>query len=174
MKFTLFVLSMFLMTTAAKADQLAYITKAQAIEATEYLLKESKVILWCACCDETKKTLVAISGVTYQHTGYQDYYEVLITGTDADGNSINQAIDLAYAHVQIEDDAESLGEVLGYECDPCTLPFRWKIIDKSKPVTQVQKSKADRLRELKELLDEGVLTEEEFSSEKKKILDEKK
>lgn len=33
-------------------------------------------------------------------------------------------------------------------------------------------SKADRLRELKQLLDEGILTQEEFENEKKKILDE--
>ncbi|MEX2513037.1 MAG: PEGA domain-containing protein [Cyclobacteriaceae bacterium] len=35
------------------------------------------------------------------------------------------------------------------------------------------KSKADRLRELKKLLDEGIITEQEFIMEKKKILDEK-
>lgn len=34
------------------------------------------------------------------------------------------------------------------------------------------KSKADRLRELKQLLDEGILTKEEYEKEKKKILDE--
>ncbi|PKR80629.1 hypothetical protein CW751_09675 [Brumimicrobium salinarum] len=33
-------------------------------------------------------------------------------------------------------------------------------------------SKADRLRELKALLDEGILTQEEFENEKKKILEE--
>jgi hypothetical protein len=34
------------------------------------------------------------------------------------------------------------------------------------------KSKADRLRELKQLLDENILTQEEYEIEKKKILDE--
>lgn len=34
------------------------------------------------------------------------------------------------------------------------------------------KSKAERLRELKQLLDEKILTKEEFEKEKKKILDE--
>lgn len=34
------------------------------------------------------------------------------------------------------------------------------------------KSKADRLREFKKLLDEGVITQEEFEREKKKILEE--
>lgn len=38
---------------------------------------------------------------------------------------------------------------------------------------QIQaKSKADRLRELKQLLDEKILTQEEYENEKKKILDE--
>lgn len=36
----------------------------------------------------------------------------------------------------------------------------------------VQKSKADRLRELKQLLDEKIITEEEYEKEKKKILTE--
>lgn len=35
------------------------------------------------------------------------------------------------------------------------------------------KSKADRLRELKQLLDDKILTQEEFENEKKKILEEK-
>jgi predicted Zn-dependent peptidase len=34
-------------------------------------------------------------------------------------------------------------------------------------------SKANRLRELKSLLDDKIITEEEFEKEKKKILDEK-
>lgn len=33
-------------------------------------------------------------------------------------------------------------------------------------------SKADRLRELKQLLDDGIITQEEFEAEKKKILEE--
>jgi len=38
---------------------------------------------------------------------------------------------------------------------------------------QIQaKSKADRLRELKQLLDEKILTQEEYEKEKMKILDE--
>lgn len=37
---------------------------------------------------------------------------------------------------------------------------------------QNTKSKADRLRELKQLLDEKIITQEEYEKEKKKILDE--
>jgi len=38
---------------------------------------------------------------------------------------------------------------------------------------QYVKSKADRLKELKQMLDDKILTQEEFDTEKKKILDEK-
>ena len=34
-----------------------------------------------------------------------------------------------------------------------------------------EKSKAEQLRELKSLLDEGILTQDEFSAEKKRILE---
>ncbi len=40
------------------------------------------------------------------------------------------------------------------------------------PVKSVAKSKTERLRELKELLDEAVLTQEEFEKEKAKVLEE--
>ena len=35
------------------------------------------------------------------------------------------------------------------------------------------KTKTDQLRELKKLLDEGIITQEEFEKEKKKVLEEK-
>ena len=44
------------------------------------------------------------------------------------------------------------------------------------PILNVEpstKSKADQLRELKQLLDEGILTKEEYEKEKNKILEEK-
>ncbi len=36
---------------------------------------------------------------------------------------------------------------------------------------ETTQSKAEKLRELKQLLDEGIITQEEFDEEKKKILD---
>lgn len=44
--------------------------------------------------------------------------------------------------------------------------------DELSPQNNNTKSKADRLRELKKLLDEKILTQVEFEKEKKKILDE--
>jgi hypothetical protein len=46
--------------------------------------------------------------------------------------------------------------------------------ERTGPTQNIQvKSKAERLKELKELLDNGTLTQEEFDKEKKKILDNK-
>ena len=36
---------------------------------------------------------------------------------------LDQEIDLAYVHVNIEDMFYCLGQQLGYECDPCIDPF---------------------------------------------------
>jgi hypothetical protein len=40
------------------------------------------------------------------------------------------------------------------------------------PGSEVAKSKADRLRELKQLLDENLITQEDYNRQKQKILDE--
>lgn len=45
-------------------------------------------------------------------------------------------------------------------------------VPQQKIIKLYAKSKADRLRELKQLLDEKIITQEEFKKEKKKILDE--
>lgn len=45
-------------------------------------------------------------------------------------------------------------------------------IIKTNPQQNQTKTKAERLREFKQLLDEGVITQEEYEKEKKKILEE--
>ena len=42
---------------------------------------------------------------------------------------------------------------------------------KTKPIVTKTMSKGDRLRELKKLLDDGILTQKEYEIEKKKVLD---
>lgn len=66
--------------------------------------------------------------------------------------------------------------VHSYEMIPLTDGVRPVTTEKpqhNQPKTNApSKSKADRLRELKELLDEEIITQEEFELEKKKILSE--
>jgi len=54
------------------------------------------------------------------------------------------------------------------------IPFSGNEQQKIKPTTSQNqvRTKAERLRELKQLLDEKVITQEEYDKEKKKILDE--
>ena len=57
-----------------------------------------------------------------------------------------------------------------YELTPSS--YNEKPLIKIQPQQIETQSKADRLRELKQLLDENVINQEEYEKEKKKILEE--
>lgn len=111
--------------TYCVGDQLAYITKEQAEKATEFLIKQKEVILYCGCCDHDRKVLIKITNVSFKHTGYQDFYEVTIEGIGPEGKAIKEEVDLAYIHFLKGYKAHCVGEELGFECDPCVEPFYW-------------------------------------------------
>lgn len=123
--FTLFIAVT--LSFGAKADQLEVLTLDQAISATEYLQTQEAVILFCACCDGDPMRVVMISEVYYQEWGADEngemLYTVYINGMDMEGNTIEEAIDLAYVHVVIDNIAYCLGLDLGFDCDPCVEPF---------------------------------------------------
>ena len=118
--FTLLIAVSF--STIARADQLHSLNFEQADAAVAYLSEEEYVILYCGCCETDEMTLLIISSVYYEEVG-EDEYVVHVAGVDADGNELDTVIDLAYVHVNIEDTFYCLGQILGYECDPCTDPF---------------------------------------------------
>ncbi len=124
----LLCISVFLLCSYfAKADQLAWLTKEQA-ELTVQYFKEfgiEKAILWCACCDGDTAKKIKITKIYFRHTGTDEYYEVVIEGKDMEGNTIDEAVDLAYVHVPSGENANCLGLELGFECSPCTEPFLW-------------------------------------------------
>lgn len=127
-KSSFLVLVFWLFSQQAYADQLAYITEAQAKTTVAFLQEyEVKFVLfWCACCTNDTKEKIMIEEVSYRHTGYENYYEVVIKGKDSKGKPIETAVDLAYVHVRVNNIAKSLGKVLGFECDPCTDYFEWE------------------------------------------------
>ncbi|HWA05096.1 MAG TPA: hypothetical protein VG961_01010 [Ignavibacteria bacterium] len=110
------------------SDQLAWITEEQAMQTVDYL-KENKVkyvILWCACCDNDTKMKIKITRVFYKAAeGQTSYFEVWIEGKDKDGKKLKQAVDLAYVHIKKAGEWNCLGTVMGFQCDPCTKPFKF-------------------------------------------------
>ena len=118
--FTLLIAVSF--STIARADQLQSLNFEQADAAVAYLSDVEYVILYCGCCETDEMVLVYISSVYYEEVG-EDEYVVHVAGVDADGNELDTEIDLAFVHVNIEDTFYCLGQMLLYECDPCTEPF---------------------------------------------------
>lgn len=126
MKTFILVISLLACSSSSFADQLAYITKEQAEMTVAYFTDKGieEVALWCACCDKDLKVKVAVVNVYYKYTGYEKYYQVYITGTTLKGKFIDEGVDLAYVHVRKGKRWYCLGKELGFECDPCTKPFK--------------------------------------------------
>ncbi|MBK9191410.1 MAG: hypothetical protein IPM77_07785 [Crocinitomicaceae bacterium] len=60
------------------ADQLAYLSKADADRAAALLENTKKVALYCGCCDNQELEVIKVKGVEVKYTGYEQYYEVFV------------------------------------------------------------------------------------------------
>lgn len=108
------------------ADQLAYISREDAVRAVE-LIKESKNLYsFCGCCPIEEPYKLNIVNVYYQHTGYEDYYEVIIVLHNSDGSEVLIPIDLAYLWKKGLFKAKTIGQLLGLDHDPCVNLSKWK------------------------------------------------
>ncbi len=107
------------------ADQLSYITKSQAESALIVLKSQPKILLWCACCDKDPKVVLKIKDLKLNLVEQnKDYYQIVVVGIDKSGKEMKYDIDLAYTHILKNGKWCSLGQELGYKCDPCTKPFK--------------------------------------------------
>lgn len=122
MKTLLFSIALLFSISTAQADQLMYLSEEQAYAAQAYLSEQAAVILWCGCCDDDEPRGVVIESVEVQEAE-DGSFMVVMSGIDHNGESVYEAVDLAYVHVVIENTAYCLGQVLAYECDPCVEPF---------------------------------------------------
>jgi len=120
----IFIISLSL-TGTVSADQLAYITKEQAEKGAALLKAEKEVLLFCGCCNNDPKIYLKVTGIKVQHTGYQDYWEIIITGITRKGEKRIVEADLAYVHVNRDGKAICAGKILGFECDPCVTDMGW-------------------------------------------------
>jgi len=124
----LFLIPLFLIfSNLLHADQLAFLTKEQAEKTVAYFTDNDikQVVLWCACCDHETKVKASITNVYYRKApDNSQYYEVVLQGTYLGSEKLDDAFDLAYIHVTRDGKWRCLGKELGFECDPCTKPFK--------------------------------------------------
>jgi hypothetical protein len=121
-KIILSLFTLFVFHSAALADQLAYLSKADADRAAAFLEKQKKVGFFCGCCDDNEIEAVKISGVEVKYTGYEQYYEVFIM-YKFKGEQKSVAVDLAYLWVKTKGvGLQTVGKALGLEHDPCNTP----------------------------------------------------
>lgn len=118
------IIFMLLLSSSAKADQLAWISLDKAKEATELLKEQKNVILWCACCSNEEPVLLTIENVYYKKVNHKDFYQVVVEGRDKKGTYLTENVDLAYVHLLHKNFYITVGQYLGYDCDPCTDAFQ--------------------------------------------------
>lgn len=114
-----------LLSFSSQADQLAYITKAQAEEAAQYITDHSTIFLFCGCCAMEKPRKVTVLEAKANHTGYEDYYEVEIKCQDEDGKVFYEKLDFAYVWVKKMFKYKTVGAILDMEHDSCVYLKKW-------------------------------------------------
>ncbi len=118
------ILTVFLFVNVffAQADQLAYLTKAEAEKGAEILKKQKFVYLFCGCCDNDVTEKIKINSVEVRYTGYEDFYEIFVISNTKEGKK-EYSLDLAYAWLKVKKSFNTVGSILGLEHDPCK-PFQ--------------------------------------------------
>lgn len=124
------VLILFLaVSTLSFADQLAYISKADADRAVVRIEKMKSVYLFCGCCSLLEPVRVKPIKVYTKYTGYEEYWEVYIQYLDEDGITRDEPLDLAYVWKKGLFGYKTIGSLLDLEHDYCVKPKDW---DKAK------------------------------------------
>lgn len=111
------------------ADQLAYISKADADRAVAKIEKMKMIYLFCGCCSLTEPVKIQPIKVYAKHTGYEEYWEVYVQYLDEDGITRDEPLDLAYVWKKGLFKYRTIGQVLDLDHDTCTYIKDW---DKAK------------------------------------------
>jgi len=108
------------------ADQLAYISREQAVKGAALIRSQQEVLLFCGCCEDDPKVYLRITYVSVQHTGYKNYFEVIIKGISRTGERMTVEADFAYVHLNKNGKAVPACVALGFACDPCVKEMSWE------------------------------------------------
>lgn len=107
------------------ADQLAYISKADADRAVAKMEKMKSVYLYCGCCALVKPVKVQPTKVYAVFTGYEEFWEVYVQFVDEDGITRDIPLDLAYVWKKGLFGYKTIGALLDMEHDYCHKPKEW-------------------------------------------------
>lgn len=111
------------------SDQLAVLTKEEALNALFFLQDKDELVYWCACCEDDYKLHIAnildvkLKNYDFGNNTYSDKYGIRIKGITNTGMLFDEDIDLAYLHYNIDDEWFNVGIALDLIVEPCTLPF---------------------------------------------------
>lgn len=112
------------LSSSAFADQLMGLNLRQAKIATQFLLKQNQIILFCSCCDQaTEKPIgVTLTDVWYKEwktKGFEGIYSVYVSGYTvlSHGKLDTFKLDLAYVYYNYNGNARCVGTALFKESD---------------------------------------------------------
>jgi hypothetical protein len=121
-KIVLSLITLFVIHSASFADQLAWLSKADADRAATFIEGCKKVALFCGCCDNQEMEVIKVKGVEVKYTGTEQYYEVYVMYS-YQGELKSAPVDLAYIWVKTKGvGLQTVGKALGLEHDPCKTP----------------------------------------------------
>jgi len=112
-------------STLSFADQLAYISKADADRAVAKIEKMKAIYLFCGCCAMEEPEKVEPIKVYSKFTGYEQYWEVYIQYLDEDGITRDVPLDLAYVWKKGLFGYKTIGKLLNLAHDYCVSPKDW-------------------------------------------------
>ncbi|NOQ36699.1 MAG: hypothetical protein GQ569_12535 [Methylococcaceae bacterium] len=124
MKNIFFIISLCvaLLPALAQADQAAYISKDKADIAANILQSTSAIRHYCQPCGDKQWTEESINSVKSEHTGYENYWQVLING---------KGIDLAYVYLETDGGWQNIAIMLSIEVSDVP-----KLLPNTSPVTE--------------------------------------
>lgn len=108
------------------ADQLAWISQADANLAVEKISKMKSIYIFCGCCSMAEPKKIKPLRVYAKFTNFENKYEVYVDYLDEDGITRATPLDLAYVWKKGLFKYKTIATILGLEHDQCEYLKDWE------------------------------------------------
>lgn len=115
------------LSSTALADQCSYITKEQSLKAIARLNLGQTIYQFCEPCGDKIPTPVSIKQLSAQITGFQDYWEVKVNGSN---------IDLAYTFIDAGINNQKINLAAAVGCPASNVSVTLPMNDKKRIIRQ--------------------------------------